>query len=332
MISSIRLAICAITLVATAVTPAFAGPGSADPDELAGLRQARQRAELDVALAELRLRLLDARFARIEGRFEAAAELARGGLAEAEQLAREMDVAVYQKQFRQVLRNVESRQRSRASTDVPTSPTTSEVAKEPPAADPRQPSTQRYPWDRGRYRPAEMIVDAEALLAGDSTSALGHALYRLGVSHGAVGTFPHVQPPQQAKVQGFPVDWAPKTARRKAHRDGRIWKGPNRTTKDGKTFYTAIYDESDLLLIPPAQFRPPPETNTQLAITNALDREALRQYSDIFTGTARDLAEGIPLLQYFGGLDFSNGSNSAADYRRNADRLVQLLDAVANQP
>lgn len=332
MISLIRLTICAMTLVATAVTPAFAGPGSADQDELVGLRQARQRAELDVALAELRLRLLDARFARIEGRFEAAAELARGGLAEAEQLARDMDVAVYQKQFRDVLRNVESRKTSRSTTDVAASPTANEDVKERLVADPRQPSAQPYPWNRGRYRPAEMIVDAEALLAGDSTAAPGHDLYRLGASYGAVSTFPHVEPPRQAKALAFPDDWAAKTAWRKAHRHGRVWKGPNRTTKDGKTFYTAIYDVSDLLLIPPAQFRPPPETNTQLAITNALDREALRQYSDIFSGTARDLAEGIPLLQYFGGLDFSNGSNSAANYRRNADRLVQLLDAVANQP
>lgn len=330
MISLIRLTICAMTLVATAVTPAPAE--SADRDELAGLRKARQRAELDVALAELRLRLLDARFARIEGRLEAAADLARGGLAEAERLARDMDVAVYQKQFRDVLRKVESRPILRSSTDVAASPTANEDVKERLAADPRQPSAQPYPWNRGRYRPAEMIVDAEALLAGDSTSAPDHDLYRLGASHGAVGTFPHVAPPRPAKTLAFPDDWAAKTARRKAHRDGRIWKGPNRTTKDGKTFYTAIYDVSDLVLIPPARFRPPPETNTQLAITNALDRAALRQYSDIFSGTARDLAEGIPLLQYFGGLDFSNGSNSATDYRRNADRLIQLLDAVTSQP
>ncbi len=177
-----------------------------------------------------------------------------------------------------------------------------------------------------------MILDADALLAGAPPSAPGHDLYRLGASRGAVSTFPHVNPPQQSRALTYPDDWAAKTARRKARRDGRIWKGPNRTTKDGKTFYTAIYDASDLLLIPPAQFRPPPETNTQLAITNALDREALRQYSDIFSGTARDLAEGIPLLQYFGGLDFSNGSNPAADYRHNADRLVQLLGTVADKP
>ncbi len=177
-----------------------------------------------------------------------------------------------------------------------------------------------------------MIVDAEALLAGDSTSAPGHDLYRLGASHGAVSTFPHVAPPQQAKALAYPDDWAAKTARRKAHRDGRRWKGPNRTTKDGKTFYTAIYDVSDLLLIPPARFRPAPETNTQLAIMNALDRHALRENSMIFRGTAEDLAAGLPLLQYFGGLHSSTGSNSAADYRREADRLVQLLDAVANQP
>ena len=57
---------------------------------------------------------------------------------------------------------------------------------------------------------------------------------------------------------------------------------------------------------------------------NVADRAALRQSSEIFTGYARDLALGLPLLRYFGGVDDSYVP--PPDNTEEYERLLRLVD------
>lgn len=69
---------------------------------------------------------------------------------------------------------------------------------------------------------------------------------------------------------------------------------------DGQLTYTAVYDLSELMLDIPHFVNPYPMTLAEAQMIQQ-DRDALRLGSRIFNGSAAELAEGIPLLQYFGG-------------------------------
>ena len=121
----------------------------------------------------------------------------------------------------------------------------------------------------------------------------------------------------------FPVDWTEKTARRSKYRGGLIHKGKPFVGKDGKTYYTAIYDLGDLVHPVPNFYATYPGTAYEQR-RETLDRLDLRERSQIFNGYAEDLAEGLPLLPYFGGID--NNALSTRTDPQETERILQILD------
>lgn len=121
----------------------------------------------------------------------------------------------------------------------------------------------------------------------------------------------------------FPDDWAEKTARRARYRGGLIHKGKPFTGKDGKTRYTAIYDLGDLVHPVPNFYASYPGSVREQRFQRE-DRFYLQTRSQIFSGYADDLAAGLPLLHYFGGID-DNAVSTRTD-PRETERILRILD------
>ncbi|RMF77435.1 MAG: hypothetical protein D6744_11335, partial [Planctomycetota bacterium] len=100
----------------------------------------------------------------------------------------------------------------------------------------------------------------------------------------------------------YPSDWPLRVKRRRAYEGGRIAQSPTWTDAEGREWSAAIYDVHDLIYVPP-DFQIPGGFNLAEDTRNLLDRAALRERSQIFGGYAEDLAMGLPLLRYFGGID-----------------------------
>jgi hypothetical protein len=123
----------------------------------------------------------------------------------------------------------------------------------------------------------------------------------------------------------YPDDWIAKSERRKQYRDGILYEGPKFETEDGEVKQTIVYDIRDLLVEAP-DFTDAPILDL-FTITQALaDRTALREASRIFTGTPRDLREGIDLLDYFGGTQESRIPPGQGQQER--DDLLILIEQV----
>jgi hypothetical protein len=125
----------------------------------------------------------------------------------------------------------------------------------------------------------------------------------------------------------YPEDWPDITERRKKYADGTIYKGEPFRGKDGQMRYTAIYDLRDLLVEVP-DFTDAPEMDLAEEIRNVGDRAALRFQSEIFRGYAEDLAAGVPLLQFFGGVDESRIPPSHRAYHERHEELLGLIKEV----
>ncbi len=97
----------------------------------------------------------------------------------------------------------------------------------------------------------------------------------------------------------YPDDWQDRVASRTDN--GQVAVGQPWTDNDGRERYIAVYDLSDLTYVPP-DFQLNYGFDPYDDLRNAQDREAIRQRSEIFNGYASDLAAGIPLLPYFGGV------------------------------
>jgi len=121
----------------------------------------------------------------------------------------------------------------------------------------------------------------------------------------------------------FPEDWAEKTARRSKYRGGLIHKGKPFTGKDGKTYYTAIYDLGDLVHPVPNFYATYPGSVREQRFQRE-DRFYLQYRSQIFNGYADDLAAGLPLLHYFGGID-ENALSTRTD-PQETERILRILD------
>jgi hypothetical protein len=83
----------------------------------------------------------------------------------------------------------------------------------------------------------------------------------------------------------------------------------------------ALYDIRDLIYVAP-DFQPPMGVTVGEQLRNLFDREALRWRSEIFGGLPEDLAAGIPLLRYFGGIDDRAGP------RYSAERQQHIVDMI----
>lgn len=130
-------------------------------------------------------------------------------------------------------------------------------------------------------------------------------------------------PPAANGGMTFPADWAEKSARRSKYRGGEIYRSPEFTGPDGQTYYTAIYDLGDLVHPVPNFYAPWALSGLEHRIQME-DRAALRYRSQIFNGYADDLAAGLPLLHFFGGVD--NNAVSTRTDPRETQRVLQMID------
>ena len=122
----------------------------------------------------------------------------------------------------------------------------------------------------------------------------------------------------------YPKDWSEITKRREQYSGGMVARGPSWWDDEGREWYVAIYDVHDLIL-EPARFRVP-----MFSYHTWRDREALRQYSYIFRGDAHDLAAGIPLLRYFGGVEDSMPELHYS--RTKLEQITRMVEAFTNTP
>lgn len=170
---------------------------------------------------------------------------------------------------------------------------------------------RRYVPGRGGPSVAESVArDAERLIEeGDVRRGYKSDEARTLVEAGRSRRIP-------AGLLTYPANWPEITERRKEYADGTIYKGKPFRDADGQMRYTAVYDLRELMMQVP-DFTDAPETDLEVVIRNLGDRYWLQQRSEIYGGYADDLAAGVPLLNFFGGVDESSipPSPYAADQR-----------------
>lgn len=122
----------------------------------------------------------------------------------------------------------------------------------------------------------------------------------------------------------YPPNWPEIVARRAKWKDGVIARTAGQTDSQGREWYTAIYDIQDLTYVVP-DFLPTEGLTLTEAARIAADRDALRWRSQIFGGYAEDLAIGVPLLRFFGGVDDLEfrGPKYSAEKARQIGAMVQ---------
>lgn len=125
----------------------------------------------------------------------------------------------------------------------------------------------------------------------------------------------------------YPADWPQRVAKRTKYRDGVIFEGQPFTGDDGQTYFTAIYDLGDLVHPIPNFYAAYPGSSREQRQQD-LDRAALRDRSQIFNGYAHDLAAGLPLLHFFGGIDH-NAISTRTD-PIEAARITRIIETFVN--
>lgn len=326
---------------AAANRPAPAAPAKlAAARESDDLGPAETKARTDVALADARLELVLARKAMRSDRFDEAARRALRAQSALRGLPKDVDASAWELQADGIVAraekhgvNIEALRVTLGAGGDPDSSTTQaagtvdrdpletsskaaiEVVREYSGANTpdidttisaealRQRTQQRGTDDLG-YRPGREAFDRDAIAERDqqrlayedslSDATRSDELRRLVEADEA-----RVAP---AREIGYPDDWKERVARRARFADGQAARTSSWTGTDGKEWYAALYDIRELTYVPP-DFAPSFSLDPVEDLRNTLDREALRQRSQIFSGTAEDLAAGIPLLRFFGGVD-----------------------------
>ncbi|MCA9244344.1 MAG: hypothetical protein KDA32_10340 [Phycisphaerales bacterium] len=120
----------------------------------------------------------------------------------------------------------------------------------------------------------------------------------------------------------YPDDWQARVAGRDDN--GQIARGKSWTDGSGKERYVAVYDLNDLTYVAP-DFQLNYGFDPYDDLRTALDREALRQRSEIFNGYASDLAAGIPLLPYFGGIGDPFVMRGPKYDARRQEQIVEMI-------
>jgi len=122
----------------------------------------------------------------------------------------------------------------------------------------------------------------------------------------------------------YPADWVQRVAKRARYRDGVIYEGRPFVGDDGQTYFTAIYDLADLVHPIPNFYATYPGSHRE-EYFQVTDRLALQRRSQIFNGYAEDLAAGLPLLHFFGGIDH-NAISTRTDPFQTA-RITRIIES-----
>ncbi len=165
--------------------------------------------------------------------------------------------------------------------------------------------TLRQVPDRYGYRPGRSIFDVDRIDDREEARRAYQDALRDAYKDDEARLLVQVDEARTAPngIVSYPDDWPEKAARRDArYPGGRIAKGASVTDADGTEWYVAVYDIHDLIYVPP-DFVPVASMHPLENFRNFADRHAIRWQSQIFRGFPEDLAAGIPLLNYFGGID-----------------------------
>lgn len=337
--------------------PAVAAPYKAASDALS---RAESQAAADLALAQARLDLVQGRRALREGRMSAAAQKARTALAALQRLATTIDVSVYELQAEGIIARAERGNRAVATLGEPpqdeagaeremsdTAPpdqlarkarAAAKIARRYAGADIDDIDTRgdadalaaralerQVPHETYGYRPAEEIVDLRSLLERDEQRYFYERMLREAYKNNEaeilIGS-------DEARIApsgdvAYPDNWPEIVEKRKAYAGGIIARSPSWVDKDGREWYMAVYDIQDVTYQPPDFHATDGLTITE-QLRNVQDRAALRLYSEIFSGYPEDLAAGIPLLRYFGGID----DFEARGPKYSPERRRQVIDMI----
>ena len=309
---------------------AKAAPAAAQPEGDDSLAPEERRARTDVALSQIRLELVLARKALKGEDWNEAARRATAANKLIAQLPRDVDVSVWELQAEGILSkaekagvNLQSLKNEKRVAGA-TAARQDKPATAPPAAAPQPaPSAPAptgsvavvAPTTPGSSSPP-LDVSAkpekrEGVFELEVTPEQADEM-RLQYEEGLYNAYKAAE--ERALVEadearlipngwiGYPSDWADICKRRAHYAGGEVARSDTWKDKDGKEWYAAIYDIRDLTYEVP-DFQCTATLDPVEDLRNTLDRDALRNRSWIFGGTAEDLAHGIPLLRYFGGVD-----------------------------
>ncbi len=191
----------------------------------------------------------------------------------------------------------------------------------------RERALRRQAGDKYGYHPAKEIVDRKALRVRNNErlyyQAALEGAYRDSEVRELVGVDESRVIPQ-GEVS-YPPDWPEKMKKRAQYEGGMIARSPSWYDKDGREWYIGVYDINDLIYVPP-DFALPLSMDPRVSVRESLDRDALRWQSDIFRGSPEDLAAGIPLLRFFGGIDDYALRGPKYSLARQ-QQIVQLIQA-----
>lgn len=188
--------------------------------------------------------------------------------------------------------------------------------------------SKQRPHKHYGYRPAQEIIDVDALLARDRERYFYERALHLAYADSEVNRLIEADEARVAPSGdiSYPDDWPQRIARREKYKGGVIARSPSWTDNDGREWYLAVYDINDLIYEVP-DFHPRHNLDPYDSLQSTLNLDALRRHSEIFSGYADDLAAGIPLLRYFAGggiddLDFRGPKYNLAKQRE----IVELIN------
>jgi len=188
--------------------------------------------------------------------------------------------------------------------------------------------TLRRQWpDEHGYRPGREVFDRTALERRDEQRLYYQDALRDGYKSDEARLLVEANEARVAPqdVVSYPDDWPQKVAKRERYKDGVIARSPSWVDKDGREWYVAIYDIHDLIYVPPDFYNTEGiGMNPMESLRTNLDRGYLRLYSDVFNGFPEDLAAGIPLLRYFGGVD----DFALRGPKYSLERQQQIVDLI----
>ena len=295
-----------------------AGRMSESDREALQLIESQRSLKVEEIIRSLRLNLLQAREALRSGDADLALSRVEAARAAMKTLPRDVDVSVYRHELDRMASAAKSRAR-RDRTDEPVRMSDSP----PPASSPWEGADMRPAEATPRYAPDGGIIPSSAFPMPDDPiyrfqreldAAIRNtrAIAYFGVD--AANIVPH-------DTVTMPDDFPEKSARRTRFQDGEIYRGPVARNADGQDEYTAVYDIGDLV-------RPIPDLygidgDVGIYLNSQLDRDAIRRRSMMFAGYADDLAAGIPVLQFYGGIN-----NWAVNPRTDPFELERVLRTI----
>lgn len=331
--------------------------GAARPQN-ADLSAAERRARAEVAVSRIKLDLVLARKALAAGAHRDAALRALGVLSATAVLPHSIDADEWELQAEGILARAK-----RAGVDVsrlrrahgalvagqsdeaddPQAQAAAHVARQysgaprdtvdrgASAATLRERASQRQIPEDLAYQPAKGIIDVEAVLERDrqrlyyedvlKTQYKSDEFRRLVEADEA-----RVAPDQEVT---YPADWPERIKRREKNAGGQIARSRSWADEDGNQWYAGVYEVNDLTYNVP-DFRPPFSMFLSEQLRDDLDRDALRHYSEIFNGYPQDLAAGIPLLRFFGGVDDIEYAGPTYSAQKQAE-IVTMINAFTQQ-